>query len=94
MGKTITPKYRVVVTGNFATFNKALTPFAWEGPATPARLEEFRQSMNRSFNKGGANFHVSQADGFIYHISKATLIRQSDDKVICEAVAPLFEVVE
>ena len=93
MGRIVTPKYRVEVRGNWNRMGKALTPQAWSGRVSEKRLEEYRQAMNRSFNKGGSNFHLAKSDGFIYHMSSARIVRQSDGVVMCEVQMPAFEVV-
>lgn len=49
--------------------------------------------MNKSFLLGGVNEYVSKADGFVHHISYARIVRQSDNEIMCEVKAPMFEVV-
>jgi hypothetical protein len=88
MGRSITPKYRVETITN----SGRLTPFPWSGLVSQKRLEDWRATMNKSFSAGGVNFHVSEALGVIYHISEATIVRQSDGRVMCAVKAPLFEV--
>ena len=93
MGRSVTPKYRVEVSGSGCN----MTPFCWngkqDGRANQKNLDAWRERMNASFQPGGTNWHVSEAFNSVPHISTATLIRQRDDEVVAVSKAPMFEVV-
>ncbi len=104
MGRIITPKYRVEYRDNLLALKKThgdimgaegkvcLTQ-AWNGRVTAERLEDWRKAMNKSFQPGGCNEHITKAFNIIPHIFYAAIVRQSDKKVMCNTNAPTFEVV-
>lgn len=90
MGRVLTPKYYAVVYDQKGAFE-----IFWKGHATDKRAEAKRRAMNRSFNPGGANFHVAEALGFIPHVYKLEVVRNDgSNTVVATANAPMFEVVD
>ena len=94
MGKIITPTYRVEYRSNSCDRRNpdGRRSMCWSGRATQARLEQWRRDYNQSFNLGGVNFHISEAQGFVEHISSARIVRQSTGEVVAETTMPAFEV--
>jgi hypothetical protein len=108
MGKIVTPAYRIEYRDNLLAMRKTASDgrsridglpvliASWRGKdygrATVANIEAWRQGMNKSFATGGTNEHLTKAYGIIPHIYFARIVRQSDDKVIAETKAPMFEV--
>jgi hypothetical protein len=90
VGKVITPTYRVEYRDNASRSNSSM---AWQGRATQKRLEQWRKDYNKSFNHGGANYHVSQALGVVVHISHAWIINQRTGEIVAKTQMPMFEVV-
>jgi hypothetical protein len=97
MGRSYTPTFRVEYRDQ-----KGWHDQAWSDPLgrtqlrkdpTDAQAEEWRKTMNRSFDLGGTNYHVSQATGILLHISEVRIIRQKTGKVVATAKMPMFEVV-
>jgi hypothetical protein len=105
MGRIITPTHRVEYRSNLLAMGivradgcsrvdgKPVHMQAWRGRATQARLADWRIQMNKSFQAGGANEHVSKAFNAVDHISFARIVRQADDAVMAEVAMPTFEVV-
>jgi predicted SpoU family rRNA methylase len=103
MGRTITSKHRVEYRDNHLSM-KFVSPDgmgvegkpchiqAWKGSVSVDRLEDWRKSMNNSFQDGGCNFHLSQSEFGIPHIHYAVIVRQYDRKIICRVTAPAFDV--
>jgi hypothetical protein len=89
MGRIVTPKYRVEVRTNNPAVG--LTPFAWQGRPTQAKLEAWRQQYNASFQLGGVNAHVSTE--VVLHIVSAKIVHQATGRVVAETTMPMFEVV-
>ena len=58
-----------------------------------AGAEYVRRSLNESFNIGGANFHASEAAGFVLHVSRVRVYDQRTGALVGTAEAPMFEVV-
>lgn len=77
--------------------NVNMDMFGWEvkthGKPTAENAERYRRTMNESFQPNGHNWHISQQMGVVAHLSKVTIVRQRDGKVMAEANAPAFEVV-
>ena len=105
MGRIITPKYRVEYrdndfksvcdasyTGRSGPINGCKTQ-CWSGRATIGRLKDWRDTMNKSFEKGGSNEHITKALGFIVRVGVCQIIEQKTKRVVCEFTPPLFEVV-
>jgi hypothetical protein len=93
MGRVTTPTHRVEYVTNVAH----MTPGAWhnknEGRPSDDAAERHRVMLNASLQPGGVNEHCTGHDGTIMHVSKVTVIRQRDGKVVAVANAPMFEVV-
>jgi hypothetical protein len=87
MGRIVTPKYRV----EDRTNGMGIMPFAWNGKPTKERLEAWRVEMNKSFQPGGNNGHVST--NTIPHITHAKIVNQKTGAVVAETAMPMFEVV-
>lgn len=67
---------------------------SWDGRATAARAERQRQALNRSFQIGGVNEHVSHAAGYAVHVSRLEIRTNSRQALlVASANAPMFEVV-
>lgn len=109
MGRTVTPKYRVEYRDNLLSMGrtrpdavsrvdrKAVNIMAWkakeDGRANAENLAKWRNGFNASFQADGSNAHLAEAFGAIPHIHFARIVRQSDDSVVAEFTAPMFEVV-
>ena len=63
------------------------------GKPTEVNAERLRQSLNHSFTSSGINHHVSKARGYLIHVNRIQVIRQSTGKVVAQTDAPMFEVV-
>lgn len=89
MGKTITPKY-------YAKYldQSGWHDISWQGKATNTRAESMRQTLNKSFNKEGCNWHASLDCGYVVHVSKLKVMRNDGSRrVVAETSAPMFEIV-
>lgn len=93
MGRTITPRY-------FARYRDqgGWHDITWDcarhGRPSTDTAEARRQSLNQSFERGGVNFHVSQAVGYVIHVSRLTIHHNiKGQPIAAEARAPMFEVV-
>lgn len=104
MGRSYTPKYRVEYRDNLLAMGVSAPDMrgvdgvpchsqAWDGKPSQKALEDWRLMMNKSFQPGGSNWHVSQAFNSIPSIFYASIVRQSDRKVMFTTKAPMFEVV-
>lgn len=89
MAKHFTPKYRVETREN-AT---AMTPAAWKGRPTAARLADWVERYNESYKPGGVNFHVSKAHNVLIYTYYARIVEQATGRVVCEYRAPAFQVI-
>ena len=93
MGRTTTPTFRAELTTNVRNVN--LTDAAWNcrtmGRPTVENAEAYRQRLNASFAPGGVNGPVRDTD-VVIHVSRVRIVRQSNNEVVAEAVAPMFEV--
>lgn len=88
MGKVITPKYKARYRDQ-----KGWHDISWRGVANDNAAEALRRKLNASFCRGGTNYHISKAAGFIIHVSAVeVLINRADGRVVARADAPLFEV--
>lgn len=106
MGRTLKLKYRVEYTDNLlamgkatadarpADINKRVYVQGYKGLPTVEALEDWRMTMNRSFQAGGSNAHISKAFNTVAHINWARVVRQADGKVMAETTMPTFEIVE
>jgi hypothetical protein len=102
MGKVITPKYRVEYRTNHLAMGitaadmvtrdgRRVNTMIWSGRVSAERLKTWRDDYNRSFENGGANFHVSQGRGGILRIHWARIVEQRTGRVVAEYTAPAFE---
>lgn len=107
MGKIVTPTYRIEYRDNHIATRlrppdclsridrKPVALMTWSvdrlGKPTEANLQTWRVGYNASFAPGGCNQHLSQSDAGIPHIFWARIVRQRDDRVMCEIMAPAFE---
>lgn len=93
MGRSTTPTFRAEVKGNNWNFEM----FGWDckrnGRPTQANVDRYRDSLNKSFQPGGVNWHVSESRGVVAHVSEVRVIRQAGGEVVAVSKAPLFEVV-
>lgn len=85
MRESTTPTHRVEVCTTDLT---VMSDYPWDskhyGAATKENLEEWRTTLNASFQPGGVNEHISEARGVIPHIVSAKLILQSTGEVTAE----------
>ena len=104
MGRSYTPKYRVEYRVQYhdnTMFIKGIPTIyparmSWPrhlGKPTDAKAEDLRRTMNKSFQPGEVNAHVSNALGVVIHIYMLWVIEQKTGQKISEANAPAFEVV-
>jgi hypothetical protein len=105
MGRVVTPKYRVEYRDNILALGRSIGDHAatidgrsvrvysqaWKGRATAERLEDWRKTMNQSFQAGGVNAHVSRAHGMVPHINYARIVEQRTGRVVAVATMPMFE---
>lgn len=98
MGTSRTPRYvaryRTQEGWSEIVWNvRASTNITGHGMPTEANAEKMRASLNRSFNVGGVNEHVSRSAGFILHVSEVRVCLNLPNRpVVAVAKAPLFEV--
>lgn len=98
MGRTITPTYRVEYRDQSGWHKQGYADrngkCVLRKAPTDADAEEFRKAMNRSFNIGGSNYHVSEAAGKILHVSEVVIRKNDmDGRMVAHAKMPMFEVV-
>lgn len=91
MGKSITPKYVVVIDG------KEHEAMAWNsrqsGRPTDANLCEFVRVYGKSFELGQCNEHISMALGFIPYPSRAYIRPNSPGAgIVASWKAGMFQV--
>lgn len=95
MGKTIKPKYCVIIRANFGT----VKPYAaWSvkdyGRVTQKNVDAWRDTLNASFQTGGVNAHLTSTYGYVPHVSYAAVCLNNARFVpIVESNAPMFEIV-
>lgn len=83
MGKSMTPKYRMVIDGNYMT---------WQGRASVSLLEDLVKAYAASLEIGGCNEHISKSLGHIPYPNKARIETNSrDPRVICVWEAAKFQ---
>lgn len=85
MGRVVQVKYRLECWGN-AVFS----PSAWHGWPTPERLAKYMNDLNQSFVSGVNRPRDPKA--VIPYASRAKVIDQQRDTVVCEWRAPMFQV--
>ncbi len=84
MGKSITPKYRVIMDGQM---------MVWRGKASEKALEEYVKSYAKSLEAGGCNAHISKGLGYIPYPNNARI--ETNEKypaVIATWKAGMFQV--
>jgi hypothetical protein len=64
------------------------------GRPTDANAERWRVAMNKSFQRGGTNAHLSEARGYVPHISAVRIVHQATGRIVARATMPMFEVIE
>jgi hypothetical protein len=86
MGKTTTPKYRLVLTDQAGSH-----VMIWRGRATDKRLERWVNDYTASLHNGGVNAHISKALGYIPVPSKARIERNTTGgQTVASWNAPMF----
>jgi hypothetical protein len=92
MGKIMTPAYRVRYRDqdgwHTTSWNTAI-----DGRPTNLHAECWRIGWNASFQPGAPNFHISEARGYLAHISHVEVIKQATGAIVARAAMPMFEVV-
>ncbi len=93
MGRSTTPTFRAEV----KCTNWNFSMFSWDckiyGRPTQENVDRYRDKMNKSFQPGGSNYHVSKNRGMVPHISEVNVIRQAGGAIVATSKAPSFEVV-
>ena len=93
MGRSTTPAFRSEVIGTNWNFSM----FGWDcktnGRPTQANVDQYRFSLNKSFQPGGVNFHIAESRGVVPHVSEVRVIRQSTGAVVATSKMGMFEVV-
>jgi hypothetical protein len=88
MGRIITPKYRVEAQDNQGAWQHSV----WRGRVSVKALEQWRDGMNQSFQRGGVNEHVSNGLGFVLHYSNCRIVDQRNSNIVAAFRAPMFEI--
>lgn len=91
MGKSYTPTFHAYYRDNVNP--KVWKDIGWtvKGRPTDAKAEDFRKTLNKSFDIGGCNYHVSEAAGVVVHVIEVKVVRQSPREIVAVAKAPMFE---
>lgn len=87
MGKSYTPKYRVEYRDQSGWHSQC-----WSGRVSDKHAEDWRVAMNKSFQPGGNNAHISEAVGYVLHVSRVLIKNQRSGQTVARAVMPMFEV--
>lgn len=88
MGKSITPKYRIVVDNQ---------RFSWNckeyGKPTDKNLAEYVYKLGKSYELGGCNEHISKQLGYIPYPTKARIETnvQYNPVIMAEWKAAMFQ---
>lgn len=96
MGKTTTPKYRLKYSFIcFISKSRKTSTVAWDckqdGRPTPGNAEKWRQSFNKSLQKGGANEHLN---GKMSNVGTVVIERNLNPGFeVCRFTPPMFEVI-
>lgn len=101
MGKTITPKYKVLVTepvyvnGQFR--GSRTNTMSWDckryGRPTSENVKKYAITLGKSYEIGGVNEHISKACGAIPYPSSATVAyNYAGGATVAEWTAPMFMV--
>lgn len=86
MGRTYTPTFRLEMDG--------VTAATWDGKKRPTNdnLRTFVMDYAASLKLGGVNEHISKALGYIPYPGWARIVRQSNNEVVAQWKAGLFQV--
>lgn len=83
MGRSKTPKYRLIIGG---------TTLMWTGKPTSERLREHVMQYAKSLEPGGCNAHISEGLGYIPYPSKAWIETNGRDSItVAEWKAAMFQ---
>ena len=88
MGKTVTPKYRLVVWDG-----KSKSVMSWRGQATGKRLENWIHGYINSLKPRGSNYHLSKSLGYMPIPNKANIVNQKTNTVVASWKAPKFMII-
>ena len=89
--KISTPKYRIEASYVcFLSKCRTIATFAQDRVMSQKQLEKWRNGMNDSMLKGGANEHLAKNQS---HYSTITLINQRTGMVVASYQPPAFEIV-
>ena len=85
MGKTVIPKYRLIIDGQ---------TLLWRGRATYKRLEDYVMTYAESRKPGGCNAHISEGLGYIPYPKHAQIEYNNPGYpvIVVEWNAPMFMV--
>lgn len=94
MGRSVTPPYRLEMSGVTASAWRVKTQYGIPGDGTPndANLMRYLLAYVNSLKLGGSNQHISKALGYIPYPTWARIVRQSDGHVMASWTAPPFMV--
>lgn len=75
MGKSTKSTYAVVITEYDPRFQRTVSnTYSWQGRASDSMLAKWVVEFARSFQPGGANYHISQALGYVPAPCKAKIV--------------------
>lgn len=91
MGRSYTPRYSLTIDGN------ASACMAWDskrnGKPSAANLEKWVMAYAKSLELGGANEHISKAEGFIPYPRRAEVrVNKPGGAIVAEWKAALFQI--
>lgn len=94
MGKSVTPPYRLEMSGTTHSAWRVKEQYGIPGDGQPndANLMRYLLSFAASLKLGGTNQHISKALGYIPYPTWARIIRQRDGKIMASWIAPAFMV--
>ena len=85
MGKSVTPKYFVLVDGHLHMWSKNVG-------TTPEKLEAWVMKYAKSLESGGVNYHLSLSLGYIpYPNHVKVVLNDGSGQVVCEWKAAMFQ---
>jgi hypothetical protein len=93
MGRSYTPKYVVRITMTLGRQDSQIWDSRHNGRPTAKNLSAWRDAMNRSFERGGVNEHVSAALGRVERYFNCAVVNQFTGATVAEFKAPMFEAV-
>ncbi len=93
MGRSVTPPYRLEMSGvTAATWRvKAQYGIPGDGKPTEANLIKYIRAYAKSL-ESGSNVHISKALGYVPYPTWARIVRQADGQVMAEWKAAPFQV--